>query len=301
MRRRAVVLLVALVLVSDAVILALAAWNRSGEPECVLTLTERELALPPFAAAESTGVALTLELGDLPWFTVRRVADRHGAPRRGPSYPWLDDAKLASLGFGARPAGAGATALGWYARAVRPAYVVLEMDGAGYAAVVAARERELEEARTELAEGRTDMGRVEGLAKLLEIDRSMCSRLVAVDAGRDAGALRSRYPDRARYAVAPGLVRLVVERPARGQPRLEALVELLVGEVDVPLRQRSRIAPFLPKETAERVLERERAVGGKPPWPSPVPPRYQVRLAFGRSHEAWIVDVSPIAEIAADR
>jgi hypothetical protein len=294
MRRRAVVLLVGLVLVSDAVVIALAAWNRAGAPECVLTLTERELALPPFAEAESTGVTLTLELGDLPWFKVRRVADRHGAPRRGPSYPWLDSAKLASLGFGARPAAADARAMEWYARAVRPAFAVLEMDGAGYAAVVAARERELEEARAELAEGRTDRGRVEGLAKLLEIDGSMCSRLIAVDAGRDAGALRSRYPDRARYAVAPALVRLVVDRPADGQPRVGALVEVLVGEVDVPLRLRSRLAPFLPKETAERVLERERALGEKPPWPAAVPPRYTVKLAFGRHYEPWIVDITPL-------
>jgi hypothetical protein len=294
MRRRAVVLLVALVLVSDAVILALAAWNRSGEPECVLTLTERELALPPFAEAESTGVTLTLELGDPPWFKVRRVADRHGAPRRGPSYPWLDDAKLASLGFGARPPAADAKALEWYARAVRPAYAVLEMDGAGYAAVVAARERELAKAVAELAEGRTDRGRVEGLAKLLEIDRSMCSRLVAVDAGRDAASLRSRFPDRTRYAVAPALVRLVVDRPASGQPRIEALVELLVGAVDVPLRLRPRLAPYLPEETAARVLERERALGEKPPWPAALPPRYEVKLAFGRHLEPWIVDIAPV-------
>ena len=293
-RRRAVWLLIALVVVADLVIVALAAWNRSGAPECVLTLSERELSLPEFRDEDSTGLAMELTATEQAPRAVRRIAWRRRAEWGRVEHSWLDDAKLAELGFRTAWSQGDAVAEERYARrAARPAFVVLEQDGDGFGRWLAAREAELALARTELTEGKVDTARIADLEALLALDRVMRSRLFPVDAGRDPRALRARYPDRGRYCVAPGLIRLWLDRPAGQKPRIRGRVVLLLGDVDVPLRLRSRLAGFLPGETADQLDARER-LQDKPPWPTPVPPRYVVKVAFGRSYEPWIVDISPV-------
>jgi hypothetical protein len=291
MRRRAVILLVGLVLISDAVIIALAAANRAGAPECVLTLTERELALPPFRDEDSTGLSLSFALAAPPWFSVNRVANRRGVAWKPYQYDWLDDAKLAALGFRTAWEAADATAMERYAtRAVRPAFLALELDGVAFARLLAAREREVADARA--AGAGTD--RLADLEALLALDRAMCSRLVPVDAGGDPRELRARHPDRSRYCIVPGLVRLDVERRAGGRPRIRGRAVPLIDEIDVPLRLRSRLVPYLPKDTAEQAWEKVRHEDARPPWPAPAPPRYTVTLPFGRHYEPWIVDIAPL-------
>ena len=54
---------VGIVAAANAAAVGGAAWNRQGEPEAVLELTERELELPP-AAAENTALALRLRWTD---------------------------------------------------------------------------------------------------------------------------------------------------------------------------------------------------------------------------------------------
>ena len=88
MRRYGPWLAAALVVVSNLAAWRVAALNRSGEPEAVLVLTERELQLPA-KQAENTALSLRLvfdrwrERGD----TVVREAG------------WFDRAKLESIGF----------------------------------------------------------------------------------------------------------------------------------------------------------------------------------------------------------
>jgi hypothetical protein len=91
MRRYGPWLAAALVVVSNLAAWRVAALNRSGEPEAVLVLTERELRLP-VRQAENTALSLRLvfdrwrERGD----TVAREAG------------WFDRAKLESIGFDCR-------------------------------------------------------------------------------------------------------------------------------------------------------------------------------------------------------
>jgi hypothetical protein len=294
MRRRAVWLLIGLVVVADVAIVALAALNRSGAPECVLTLTERELSLPIYRDEDSTGLAVTLANASMPPPVVRRTAWRRGTPPRRAELTWLDDARLAALGFRTDWSDSDTAAMERYAgRVARPAFVVLEQDGAAFTRFLAGREAELAQARARLVAGAVDAAEVADLEALLAIDRTMRSRLFPVDAGRDPRALRARYPDRGRYCVVPGLIRLELDRPSGQEPRIRGRVELLLADIDVPLRLRSRLAGFLPGETADEGIARERKQE-KPPWPTPVQPRYLVKLAFGRSYEPWVVDVTPV-------
>ena len=56
LRRRESYLLanIALVVITNAAILGVAAWNRWGTPRAALELSERELAMPSFKQPEST-------------------------------------------------------------------------------------------------------------------------------------------------------------------------------------------------------------------------------------------------------
>ncbi len=82
----------ALILATNAVVLAMVAYNRSGHPEAQLGLTEREL-LPPYgsrASPEASGLDLELQWRVLP-------RDSNPADWGGPGgLPgWLDREKLA--------------------------------------------------------------------------------------------------------------------------------------------------------------------------------------------------------------
>jgi hypothetical protein len=91
MRRYGPWLAAALVVLSNLAAWRVAALNRSGEPEAVLVLTERELRLP-VRQAENTALTLTLVFEP----PRPRVAD---APRQP---GWFDRAKLESIGFDCR-------------------------------------------------------------------------------------------------------------------------------------------------------------------------------------------------------
>ena len=78
-RRRTLLAGIALILAVNAVALAGVAYNRSGEPDSVLRLTERELQASYgwHGSAENSGAALTLR-----W----RVPVEESADSRGPVY-----------------------------------------------------------------------------------------------------------------------------------------------------------------------------------------------------------------------
>jgi len=255
MRRAGPVLAVVVVILANALALAAVARNRAGEPEAEALLTERELPLAPWTD-ESTGTFLRLE-----W--------QRSLPGSKIETPWLDQAKLESLGFDCSVPPAAAGARERYGRmAARPAYVVLEHDGAAF-------RRWLEAA--EAQPGVTDAP--PGSA------RASASRLVPIDVGRDAGELRRLYPDRSRDLIVPAIVRPrwtcpdECEGDGAGKAVLSVLIQsLLVREIHVP---KGLGAP----------LEALRAAEPPPPRRRHVPPRYEVRLLFGARHEPWVTEV----------
>ncbi len=106
MIRRALWIGLALILAANAYVLSNVAYNRSGEPESMLALSERELTLPyDFynERKENSGVALKVN-----WRAVEEKKETHRLPedddldkRYTTSHTptWLDADKLTSLGF----------------------------------------------------------------------------------------------------------------------------------------------------------------------------------------------------------
>ena len=95
-----------LILASNAIAPAGVWYNRSGEPQAQLQLSEREIQLPYdswLRGEENSGLRLQLA-----W----READA--------TWSWLDEAKLRELGFAPSDLGRGAE---------RPLWLVLELDG----------------------------------------------------------------------------------------------------------------------------------------------------------------------------
>ncbi|WP_376689940.1 DUF4824 family protein [Wenzhouxiangella sp. EGI_FJ10409] len=266
MRIRLSVFAIVLVALVNAWLLAGVAWNRSGEPEAVLALTERELALPSgrWARRENSGVALS----------IRRV---------GRDADWLDRDKLAALGFDVD--GREARAADRRRPLARRAFVALEFDGPAFDALVAAQQDELETLRVGLDSDEANRRQVERARASLERLERVESRLVAIDAARDAEALRERYPDRDRYAVMPARLRMyTVSRPGGEQAEVRGRIEsLLPRRVHVPRRFQ---APL------QQATQEHRA-------PHDAPPRFRVRLAFGRSGAPWVTGIEPMGEAAA--
>jgi len=282
-----------LVLTVNLVILGLVGSNRRGEPTAELTLTSRELALPAARQDEGTGLELFLMLTDQPPGAVRRTARLRHYELPPVEHAWLDRARLRELGFRVKLEPNHPEAAHLYSQAMpRPVYIVVEYDGEAWARWLADREEDVRRLRRQLKAGAEKPGHLADAEAVLDLDRTLRSRLFPVDVGLDADLLRERYVDRERYAVMAGLIRPTVIQPDDGEPFLSGtVVRPVVGRVHVSRDLGPRIEAYLPDESWEQIEVRERreAESG---WPSPAPPRYRATLAVGRRSEPWLVGIS---------
>lgn len=283
MKRHVQILLAAggsLVLLVNIVVLAGVAWNRSGEPEATLRLSERELDLPSLwrDSGEDSGLALSLS-----W---RVVPELHDSEKESP-YPhgaysqtrWLNAERLARLGFDVsdRP---DADSPRSYRGSAREVWLALELDGPAHARSVAHAAGLLAEANTKLAEhpdDREHQQRVRDAAQHHEQVRDEWSRLIAIDADLDPDALRARHSDRQQVAVMHGRVRAIWDQPHQ-QPadrgRWRGYIEAIsIDSIHVPLAMRESFEPLLAKRAAEQRN------------------RFSVTLAYGKRREPWIAEV----------
>lgn len=247
-----------LIVISNAVALIGVSYNRSGDPESQLKLSQRELWQPfRYGLDEERGGivldlrwrVLTEELGGMYY------GDNYGAPL------WLDKAKLASLGFDVSRGPDMPAGRRYHEKQLpKEVMVVLEFDGPAYQkALVRAR------ARAE--------------ADQLRREETINSRLFAVDAGLDAVLLREKYPDRTRYAIVRGSVRLQFEGNRTGDAQLTGhITDLHNHRVSVPHEFRDAIV----------ALPRASMYGSAA---ENVPP-FQATVAFGRRLEPWIIAAS---------
>ena len=290
---RAVIAGLALILIADAAILATAAWNRRGGPAAQIVLTGREVAMPEFREEDNTGLSLSLLLADDPPPGLERIAWRKRRLLPRVDHPWLDPEKLREIGFQTDidPSDPGAEEA-CEKEGPRSVYLVLEFEGEAWESWLAGREERVGELRRKVESGEADRKTLEDAEAILALDRVMRSRLFVVDAGLDPESLRSRYPDRARHVIVRGIVSLRVFQREGEEARLEAILEALPDRVHVPVGIRPALLPFLPRETRDQALERERKKA-EAAWPAPEPPRYRAVLAFGRRLEPWLVSVSP--------
>ncbi len=205
----------ALILLANAAVLGGVAYNRSGEPEALVRLSQRELPMPGEWGfeGENSGVSLALA-----W----RVHPGPGSEAYdfGHSYggeaAWLDRAKLESLGFDVpEPARRDRRQL------PRDALLVLEVDGPAYQAAL------------QRAEERARRKPEEWTLRQLKHERETSSRLFVVDAGTDLAALRARYPNRSQYAIVRGKVRIY--RASRGKAPAGFVAGVSITSVHVPV------------------------------------------------------------------
>jgi hypothetical protein len=273
----------ALLVVSNVVALAGVAYNRQGEPDAVIELTERELRMPFYYGMRTENTGLGLEINC-------RLEDRSrtydagnrecfGNPR------WLDEAKLGELGFHLRtPIDSVDRYVANYQYLPREVYLVLEYDGEAYRRALARKQAELDEQRALLEKTPAD-GEVEKRVKYarerLQLEQSVNSRLFAIDAGLDRDGLRKRYADAGRYPLMKALVRPVWSTSGEDKTWTGSITDLLIDTVNIPLQYRG---VFDPLRTAA--------------WRDPVEqtPRYKVRLAFGKRLEPWVLDAQELPD-----
>ncbi len=262
MRRTSMTAALVLLVLVNGLVLAGAAWNRSGMPDATLILTERELPMSMWLPEPDGNSGISLRL---------RV------PFRG-DYAWLDEVKLRALGFDlARPEG------GMVKEPLsRRAYVVLEYDGAAWAARLRQKEEALAELSAQIAKGEATEQQRKYAQQQLKRMRSQESRLVAIDAGTDAVALRARYPDGGQYLITPAEfdVGYRYRSPGESDAKTRGYIRrILVDSIHVPAAHHQAI-----KQAARR------GANG---------PGYRVTLHYGRRHEPWIAGVRAV-EAAPD-
>ncbi len=265
---------------TNIVVLSGIALNRSGTPEAQLTLSERELTLPYAPDGENSGLSLRLD-----WRHLGRTDDddRYSGGR----YPaWLDADKVRELGYPVDEF-LKSNDDAWHSRQPlsKEVFIVLEQDGAAYREAVQRAEAALAEAKRffrrnpDEEKAREEFERAE---KRLARERLEETRLFAVDAGLDPQALRRRYPDRSRYLLAKGQVRVMFQKREGKKEVFGFIRGLSVAQIHVPLSRRRVFDAIF--------------VGGRRAVSDINPPRYEVQLAYGSRLEPWIISVSTLEE-----
>jgi len=263
----------ALITTTNLVALGGAAYNRSGEPDSSLSVTQRELQPDHIGVyrKENSGLTLHLRWRVLQQAEIRSVYAFDGAGGGAPA--WLDAAKMAELGFDRKiMVNRSAADAQWrHERQLpRDVLVVLELNGPVY-------QQALERARRAATEVESKNERGEGKKNAQEIiDRAerRSSRLFAVDAGLDRDALRAKYPDRQTYAIVRGQVRPAWEPSGKISG---TLYDLSAAAINVPLEMRAAFDGALPPSYQRSMDEG---------------PHFEAKVAFGQRLEPWLISAT---------
>ena len=270
---------IVLILATNAVALLGVAYNR-GEPESTLRLSGRELHLPYSWGFENenSGIALTLQ-----W---RVLTEQSDAPYRlrksytgfGNVPDWLDKAILTALGFDvSKPEDTPQGRMHYDKLLPKEVLLVMELDGLAYSAALERMRQHLqkEEALLEANRGKKEFEeRAKNAKRELYQEERINSRLFVIDAGLDVAGLRTRYPDRNRYAIVRGQIQPRLVEYNR-KFKVEGYISgLSIDQIQVPAIYRRVFEPLLKSVQANR-------------YDAAVSP-YEVSVAFGKRLEPWI-------------
>lgn len=279
-RARALLVGVALIVVTNAVVLAGVAYNRSGEPQAVLRLTERELQLRNWSWPSNENSSIDVHLS---WrITPPEPQDDDSDGYWYGGLHWLQPAQLRELGFdisGNLEADKDSQRVA--RQPTRRVWLVLEYDGPAYQASL---ERAAKRVEREAALAQANPGDDEFQHRLvyerneLEREQRFASRLFIVDAALDEDALRARYPDRQRYLVVRGRLDLTIQGEPRQRRPVAQVADIDVGAIRVPYTYRHIVEPFSGAQARHQEGE----------------PRFAATVHFGRRFEPWIVDLEPL-------
>jgi len=271
-RKHTLIAGIALIALSNAVALIGVAYNRSGEPESELRLTQRELAPPYWRGIdmESGGLNLRLQWRALHKSNNEFYAGIGGQPE------WLDRAKLESLGFDMSRLENTAAGQRHYERLMsKQVFVALEFDGPAYQESLQRAQRMVGE---EVARQRPTPSGVNSPVERLKREQTSATRLFAVDAALDPMELRNRYSDRNRCVIVRARVRVMYFRGSatRSAELAGHLSEVINDRISVP-PEFGATFESLPRAST---------------WGEVTASRFDVKLAFGKRFEPWIVAAS---------
>lgn len=273
-RRHTLIAGLGLILGVNAIVLGGVAYNRSGEPESQLQLSERELHAPfgRVLRSENSGVELALRWRVPVDPSAREPYYGYGYEDWGGSPAWLDRAKLQGLGFENLPE---KTRFGsdfkW--PQAKEVLLVLELDGpAARQAVAQAQVNSDEAARLAVVNaGNKEFERRSKTAReALAREEQENSRLFAIDAGLDLSTLRVKYPDRSRFLITRGQVRPHLAAQGREERLSGTISALSIARINVPVEWQAALEPAKP--------------GGKV--------RFSATVAWGKRLEPWLVTLA---------
>lgn len=266
-----------LLVVINGAVLAGVAGNRSGEPDAVVVLTERELKLS-HQEKENSSVALLLNWRHFP----------DGEPE------WFNKEKLEAVGFDCRTPLNGPDATLRYQKVLpRRTYAVLEYEGAAWEAWRVKEEKKIETLVAKVAVGTATRKELAAAQKRSSWYQTSGSRLSPIDVGNDPKKLRQTYPDRSCYIITPAKVRLNFRAPGNGQPfapaKLFGTVEqVLTDTIQVP---RNKVGSLTTMQASRRRAEYFEGFNEEPHAP-----RYQVLVKYGKRCEPWVEAVQSLGK-----
>lgn len=245
--------------------------NRSGQPDTVIALSQRELDTPyTYGVTKNSGLSLHLRWQALP--KDNGEFSYYSSYSRTPA--WFDENKLKELGF-TMDNKEDNYAYTYKRGLPKEVFIVLELGGEPHRQSI----RQLELAYERIAETLENMpddkdllDEEERVKEALDHAESSASRLFAVDAGLDPITLREIYPDRSRYMVTRAIVEKHISYTDDNIEKTVGYIRRLsIERIHVPLKFRN-------------VLESIRST-------SPPMDDYMVDVAFGRRYEPWIVSI----------
>ena len=251
--------------------------NRSGEPEALLVLSERELSLVSEYRDENSGLAMRLN-----WRVFNPESDGHYSYYHQPE--WLDKTKLVELGFDVEKYTRKLGKNRKYRRPLpRDVFIVLENNSPLHAKTVAIAESSVARARaSHLGDDGNDSleNLLKNAEKNLMEEKFSRSRLYVIDAGLDPELLRAKYPQKDKYIIAAGVVRL--NRSYTGS-RVD--IQGYIEQVSISTIHVSRYY----RDFFKTILNSRSSylAGGKPP-------RFKAQLAYGSRFEPWLVSLEKI-------
>jgi len=270
-----------IILLTNVIALGGVAYNRAGDPESSVLLTERELRLPYRydMEDENTGIALR--------FSFRDKVRGGGAKRLNydsDNIDWIDKDKLASLGFDvSQPLTSKEEQYYYRHRDEREVILVLEYNGSAYQDALKKAEETLRERQQAFDKKPKDPDArddVDYARENLESEKLSSSRLFVIDAGKEKEALRKKYPDRSKYLLLKGLVVMLVANIDTDSPYLTGYVRSLSNaDVHVPLTGHQVLEPLMEEDKPNRDEKG---------------PRYTVRLNIGQRLEPWVEEVTKL-------
>jgi Domain of unknown function (DUF4824) len=262
---------IALFILTNIIVISGAMYNRTGEPESLIEFSERELTINDWQKKENSGLSLQLNWNQYTF-------------GYGNYYHQFSDEKLLSLGYDLIDSKDRDEVWEFIRKQLpRSVWVVLEFNGESYQNKLREAEKQFEEDERlySLETSNEQLKRkMERSQNELKWEKNSSSRLFAIDVGNNPEQLRQQYPDKSRYIITSGIIRLSYNDDYDTRINITGYIsDINVTNIHVPLEHRTEF---------DALPEKEFITQGNI-YPLSFKPRYQVRIGYGKRYEPWIM------------